>query len=45
MIRLADHADERRELGQRGRDFAEAKFHIRIVADAYENIYSDMLGE
>jgi len=45
MIRLADHADERRELGQRGRDFAEAKFHIRVVADAYENIYFDLLGD
>lgn len=44
MIRLSDHADERHELGQRGRNFAEAKFHIRIVADAYENIYSDLLG-
>jgi len=44
MIRLAEHAGERRELGQRGRDFAETNFHIRIVADAYENIYADLLG-
>lgn len=44
MIRLANDAGERRELGQRGRKFAEAKFHIRVVADAYENIYSDLLG-
>lgn len=43
MIRLANDADERRELGKRGRNFAESKFNIRVVADAYENIYSDLL--
>lgn len=45
MMLLAKNVDERHELGKRGRDFAEAKFHIRMVADAYEGIYADLLGE
>ena len=45
MIRLAGNPEERCQLGQRGRDYAEAKFHIRIVADSYEKIYSELLGE
>jgi glycosyltransferase involved in cell wall biosynthesis len=45
MIRLANNANERRELGHRGRDYAEANFHIRIVADGYERIYCELLGE
>lgn len=45
MLRLANNYEERRELGQRCRDFAETNFHIRVVADAYEKIYLELLGE
>jgi glycosyltransferase involved in cell wall biosynthesis len=45
MIGLADDAAERRELGRRGKSFAESRFHIRVVADAYEKIYSELAGQ
>lgn len=45
MLRLAKNTEERRLLGQRGRDYAEKNFHIRVVADSYEKIYSELLDE
>lgn len=45
MLRLAKNKQERRQLGQRGRVFAETNFHIRVVADAYEKIYLELLGK
>ncbi len=45
MLHLANNVEARRELGQQGRIFAESNFHIRVVADAYEKIYSELLGE
>jgi glycosyltransferase involved in cell wall biosynthesis len=45
MLYLANNVEARKELGQRGRIFAETHFHIRVVAEAYEKIYSELLGE
>lgn len=44
MLRLANNPEERQKLGQLGREFAESKFHIRIVADAYERVYQDLIA-
>jgi glycosyltransferase involved in cell wall biosynthesis len=42
MLHLANNANERHDLAQRGRAFAETNFHIGVVADAYEKIYHDL---
>ena len=42
MEELADDAEERRKWGQRGRDLAMRRFHICVVADAYERIYAEL---
>jgi len=42
MGRLADSADERATWGQRGLELATRRFHIRSVADAYEEIYTEL---
>ena len=43
MRRLAESAEERAEWGARGRQLAEQRFHIRVVANAYERIYAALL--
>jgi L-malate glycosyltransferase len=44
MERLASDDKERREWAERGRELATRRFHIGRVADAYERIYSELLG-
>jgi glycosyltransferase involved in cell wall biosynthesis len=44
MKTLGDDGEERRKWGQRGRDLAMRRFHIRVVADAYERIYAELGG-
>ena len=43
MLRLAKNKKERQELAKRGRIYVEKNFHIRIIADAYEKIYNELL--
>ena len=45
MCRLAKSAEERLVWGQRGRVLAEQRFHIRVIADAYERIYDDLRSQ
>ena len=45
MCYLADSAQKRRDLGQRGKEHTKQRFHISVIADAYENIYSELLLE
>ena len=42
MDGLANDLDERISWGQRGRELAIRRFHIRRVADAYEQIYTEL---
>ena len=44
MESLAEDVQERETWGQRGLELATRRFHIRHVADAYEQIYADLLG-
>lgn len=45
MISLADSAEDRRKWGQRGKEYTKQRFHISVITDAYENIYSKLLLE
>jgi glycosyltransferase involved in cell wall biosynthesis len=42
MLRLANDQQERNAWGSRGRCFAEQRFHIRAVADAWETQYAEV---
>ncbi len=44
MAGLADDEDKRTEWGRRGRELTMRRFHIRVVADQYERIYSELGG-
>ncbi len=43
MSSLAEKEDARHRLGRKGRLYAEQRFHIRAVADAYERAYRDLI--
>jgi glycosyltransferase involved in cell wall biosynthesis len=42
MERLAESGEERAAWGERGLELARRRFHIRSVADAYEEIYAEL---
>ena len=42
MSYLSNHFNERIEWGLKGKEMAIRRFHIRAVADAYENIYREL---
>lgn len=44
MLRLADDAALRSDLGQRARTNALDRFHIRVVADAHLRVYAELAG-
>jgi len=45
MLQLAEDRNGRSELGQRARENALRRFHIRKVADAYEEVYTRILRD
>jgi len=45
MLRLAQDEDTRARLGAAGREFARRHFHIEQVADRYEGIYAELVGQ
>lgn len=44
MRQLAGSAALRREWGQRGLENARSRFHVRVVADAYQAAYASLAG-
>jgi len=44
MLQLAQSESLRAEWGQKARDNALRRFHIRMVADAYQEMYASILG-
>jgi glycosyltransferase involved in cell wall biosynthesis len=45
ILKLANNKNEMQALAKRGRAYAEKNFHIKVVADAYEKIYHQLLSE
>jgi glycosyltransferase involved in cell wall biosynthesis len=45
MLRLAQDEDTRARLAVAGREFARRHFHIEQVADRYEAIYAELVGQ
>ena len=45
MMHLGESAQERERWGRRGLELATRRFHMRHVADAYEQVYAELLAE